>query len=173
MTLDIVDSMKKNDAVVNIDLKAPVESFEYLGENISFDGDVELKGKLLREQSKCYAFDGVVCARVVLNCGKCLNKYTVDTCFSVELHFSQKEKAIDDELDMYYTDGNTLCFDEAVQTNVIMNIPATRLCREDCKGICPSCGVNLNIECCNCNKKDGFEEDVDSRFAALKDFFEK
>lgn len=173
MTLDVIDSMKKNDAVVNIDLKAPVESFEYLSEEISFAGDVELKGKFSREQSKCYAFVGAVCAKVVLNCGKCLSKYSVDCEFPVELHFSQKEKAIDDELDMYYTDGDTVCFDEAIQTNVIMNIPATRLCSESCKGICPVCGVNLNIECCKCGENGSSLDDVDPRFAALKDFFEK
>lgn len=173
MTLDVVDSMKKNGAVTELDLSGSVEAFEYLGEEISFDGAVKLKGRFSREQSKCYEFEGTVIARVLLNCGKCLSKYAVDTEFPVELHFSQKEKAIDDELDMYYTDGDTICFDEAVQTNVIMNIPAIRLCSDDCKGICPVCGINLNIECCNCNREDDIEQNVDPRFAALKDFFEK
>lgn len=173
MTLDVVDSMKKKGAVTEIELSGSVEAFEYLGEKISFDGNVVLKGKFSREQSKCYMFEGIVTASVMLTCGKCLGWYTVDTEFPVELHFSQKEKAIDDDLDMYYTDGDTVCFDEAVQTNVIMNIPAIRLCSDGCKGICPVCGINLNIECCNCNREENVEQDVDPRFAALKDFFEK
>ena len=171
MTLNVVGLLHEINAVIDVDISAPVKSFEYLGDEITFDGDVELKGKLTRVKSKYYRFDGSVSARVSLVCGKCMSLYPYDVSFPVELHFSQKEKAIDDELDMYYTDGDTIEFDEAVQTNLIMNIPAKMECSPDCKGVCPICGVNLNIECCECSLED--DAPIDSRFAALKDFFEK
>ncbi|NMA14219.1 MAG: DUF177 domain-containing protein [Clostridia bacterium] len=40
------------------------------------------------------------------------------------------------------------------------------LCREDCKGLCPICGSNLNIKQCRCER-----ESIDPRLAALKNFF--
>lgn len=39
-----------------------------------------------------------------------------------------------------------------VDDTVIMNIPITFLCKEDCKGICSGCGVNLNYAECKCEK---------------------
>ncbi len=173
MILEVLGLLQEIDAVAEVNLKDKVSSFDYLGEKISFAGDVCLCGKLQRLQSRYYKFTGSVKAVAVLVCGKCMGEYEYEAEFPVELHFSQKEKAIDDDLDMYYTDGDTISFDEAVQTNLIMNIPARRQCSDTCKGVCPHCGVNLNIKCCDCgNKADDFA-DIDSRFAALKDFFEK
>ena len=173
MTLNVVGLLHEINAVIDVDISAPVESFDYLGEEITFDGDVTLKGKLTRVKSKYYRFDGDVSARINLVCGKCMAPYQYDACFPVELHFSQNSKAIDDEFDMYYTDGDTVEFDEAVQTNLIMNIPAKRECSPDCKGVCLVCGANLNIECCKCDSQKEEESPIDERFAALKDFFEK
>jgi len=39
-----------------------------------------------------------------------------------------------------------------VDDAIIINAPTTLLCREDCKGICAGCGVNLNEDDCKCNK---------------------
>jgi uncharacterized protein len=44
-------------------------------------------------------------------------------------------------------------------------MPLNPLCREDCKGLCPQCGTNLNTETCDCA-----QEWEDPRLAALKQF---
>lgn len=49
--------------------------------------------------------------------------------------------------------------------NFILNQPVRELCSEDCKGLCPGCGADLNVEKCTC-KKQG-----DSRLQVLADFF--
>ena len=41
---------------------------------------------------------------------------------------------------------------EEIRQETLLNLPQKILCREDCKGICPGCGVNLNTEACQCNK---------------------
>jgi uncharacterized protein len=50
-----------------------------------------------------------------------------------------------------------------VQDSLVLAIPFKRLCSEDCKGICPQCGVNLNERSCRCGEKE-----PDSRWDALK-----
>ena len=52
--------------------------------------------------------------------------------------------------------------DQFVYENLVINIPMRVVCREDCKGLCPSCGANLNVETCTC------EQAVDPRWDALK-----
>ena len=174
MTVNVVDLLQEINAVADLDITDHVNDFEYMGEKIAFDGDVQLKAQIFRVQSKYYKVAGTVKVKLILQCGRCMGKYSYDAEFPVELHFTAKEKAIDDDVDLYFTDGDSIELDEAIQTNVIMNIPVQRLCSEDCKGLCSVCGANLNIDCCNCGRGDnGHDDSVDARLAVLKDFFDK
>ena len=45
------------------------------------------------------------------------------------------------------------------------------ICKEDCKGLCQECGANLNRETCSCSQIANDEDEIDPRFAKLKDIF--
>ncbi len=174
MTVDVSKLLTEVDAVADLNILQPVQSFEYMGETIAFNGDVEVVGKLKRIQSKHYSFCGSVKATLILQCGNCMRNYDYNISFPMDIHFMDKQKAIDDDVDLYYTDGDTIDFDEAIQTNAIMNIPIKRLCKPDCKGLCPNCGARLDDKCCDCGHDDnGCDDSIDARFAVLKDFFNK
>ena len=51
---------------------------------------------------------------------------------------------------------------------ILMNWPMQVLCKEDCKGLCPSCGANLNLTTCDCDSTD-----LDPRMAKIRDVFSK
>ena len=53
--------------------------------------------------------------------------------------------------------------DELIMTDVTLEVPFQLLCREDCKGLCPVCGSDLNEKTCNCNQKQ-----IDPRLEKLK-----
>jgi uncharacterized protein len=53
-------------------------------------------------------------------------------------------------------------FTADIRDAIILAIPIKILCREDCKGLCPQCGQNLNSETCNCVVKK-----VNPQWAAL------
>jgi uncharacterized protein len=55
-----------------------------------------------------------------------------------------------------------------VNEAIELSIPYAPLCSEDCKGLCPSCGQNLNQQTCSCDTGK-----IDVRFAALKDLFKE
>ena len=52
-----------------------------------------------------------------------------------------------------------------IQESVYALIPTKVLCKEDCKGLCPNCGMNLNEGSCSCQN-----ENVDPRLEALRNF---
>lgn len=54
-----------------------------------------------------------------------------------------------------------------IQEYVLLYLPFAPLCGEDCKGICPDCGQNLNERACGCSK-----DVINPKFAALKDLFD-
>ena len=67
----------------------------------------------------------------------------------------------DDNDDILLLDNGTVDLSELARETFILNMPSKTLCREDCRGLCSGCGVNLNYEKCRCKKE------VDPRLAAL------
>ncbi|NMO13328.1 DUF177 domain-containing protein [Pyxidicoccus fallax] len=60
-------------------------------------------------------------------------------------------------------DGKTIDLDPIVREQLLLALPMSAVCREDCKGLCPQCGINRNEAKCNCDVKP-----VDPRLAPLK-----
>ena len=75
---------------------------------------------------------------------------------------SDDEGLSDDEAGLYVTHTDYIDVDEFLREEAILLIPVKRLCKEDCKGICPECGAMLNKETCSCSNISDF------RWSALK-----
>lgn len=70
-----------------------------------------------------------------------------------------------DEVDAEPFDGKTIDLDPIVREQVLLALPVTVLCREDCKGLCATCGQDLNEKDCGHSEK----KEIDVRLAKLKD----
>jgi uncharacterized protein len=55
-----------------------------------------------------------------------------------------------DETEIGYYDESGLSLEDVVREQVLLSLPSRTLCKEDCKGLCPRCGQNLNLATCNC-----------------------
>ena len=64
-------------------------------------------------------------------------------------------------------DNYQLPLQELVEEDLILDQPSKILCREDCRGLCPQCGKDLNQGLCGCR-----QETVDPRLAILKQLLE-
>ncbi len=108
----------------------------------------------------------------------CPTKYICDRCGEaykdlLEFEFEEvlKKEAFDNTQedtnpDVVYFTGNLVDLDEIVYKNIFMSLPSKKLCRKDCKGLCPKCGQNLNEGDCNCDTRTS-----DPRFDVLDNFF--
>lgn len=68
-----------------------------------------------------------------------------------------------DDADQEVFDGKVIDLDPIVREQLLLALPMGTVCREDCKGLCPQCGINRNEAKCSCDTKP-----VDPRLAALK-----
>ncbi len=115
---------------------------------------------------------GRVRAVLEVSCDRCLRgvPYAVEDEFDVtyapalaESDAEKHELQIDDlELDVYEDD-----FIETgglAREQVLLNLPLRLLCEEDCQGLCPNCGTDLNAEQCGCEQKT-----IDPRWEGLKE----
>jgi uncharacterized protein len=66
----------------------------------------------------------------------------------------------------FYQDG-VIDVDDLAREQIELALPMARLCTEECRGLCPECGANLNHSHCACNIE------VDTRWAALKELKSK
>jgi uncharacterized protein len=69
-----------------------------------------------------------------------------------------------DEIDAEPFDGKTIDLDPVVREQVLLALPVTVLCKDDCKGLCPKCGEDLNEQDCGHSKL----KEVDARLVKLQ-----
>ncbi|MEA4852733.1 MAG: DUF177 domain-containing protein [Christensenella sp.] len=125
----------------------------------------------LRLHAEYYAISGEVSVKgwfqTTLNetCDRCLSKMLLPLeCGFDEMFF--REGTQQDENYAYH--GELVPLDKMVYDLIILNLPHRLLCKEDCKGLCPKCGQNLNEKQCDCKQED---TDETNPFAKLKGLF--
>jgi len=91
-------------------------------------------------------------------CARCLEPVGHDVNWAFDLIYRPQgvdrraeEVAISEaETEIGYYQGEGLLLEDALREQVLLATPVRALCREDCKGLCPHCGQNLNVEQCHC-----------------------
>ncbi|PLX70854.1 MAG: hypothetical protein C0602_04945 [Denitrovibrio sp.] len=76
---------------------------------------------------------------------------------------SSEAELKDDDMGTVYVEDDVIELDDIIRQEVIFYLPLKMTCGDDCRGLCPKCGENLNIGSCKC------EQDADPRWTALKD----
>jgi len=111
-----------------------------------------------------------------IQCGRCLEpliipvnsefKYTL-TPAPEEIKEAEIELFPDivDDVNLGYYQEDDIDLDPIVLEQIVLQIPIKPLCREECRGLCPQCGADLNVESCDCRADSG-----DLRLAVLKNF---
>jgi uncharacterized protein len=109
--------------------------------------------------------------RMEFNCDRCLEPaaFAIDGDFDLIYRpaaYSPETEEVnlkDAESEVGFYEGDGLELADVIREQVLLSLPMHRICRDDCKGICPVCGQNRNTLACNCHA-----EVVDDRWAGLK-----
>ncbi len=133
-------------------------------------GVAELSSRALGE----IRIQGSLAVGMEAACDRCLEaaKVAVNRAFDLRYYPSDQysdtrgEVAIDEEAsEVAYYEGDKLNLNEILREVVLLALPMQVVCEEACKGICPSCGQNRNIQQCSCEAPA-----KDDRWNKLKDF---
>ena len=104
-----------------------------------------------------------------LTCDRCTNEFNsiITSSYRMIYLFRQESDEIDnDKTDVVYVhpDTDKIVLDEDIRDFAVLAVPMKKLCKEDCKGLCPRCGKNLNEGTCNCK-----EDKIDPRWEPLQE----
>jgi uncharacterized protein len=108
---------------------------------------------------------------VKIACSRCLNEFQcplhleiIEEYFPLTDIFTGAPLALPEDNPEAFTinEQHILDLTEAIRQSILIALPMKPLCREDCAGICPTCGKNLNEDSCGCS-----HETIDPRWAKL------
>ena len=108
------------------------------------------------------------------NCSRCLEPVEVPMSYTIDGFLVSEDFDEDsfEDYDAFIIDTDEVDLVKIIEQTLDFNLPQKVLCDEDCKGLCPKCGANLNKETCSCSETASDEDDnIDPRFAKLKDLF--
>lgn len=131
--------------------------------NVDFIGKIHVWGEYWSEEGSVH-IQGNIAARLDAKCSRCLVPMEYPLQLEVEGIFARQQ---DVENEVYELQGKQVLLDKFILDEISLALPSQYLCTPDCKGLCPKCGVNRNLEACDCDiSSNGLNP-----FEQLKDLF--
>lgn len=107
-------------------------------------------------------FEGGLHASTTAICARCAEEFAApsDRDFRLVLApksvgFDEEKDLRDEDLEFSLYDGDQIDLSPLIREQFLLALPTRPLCQEDCRGLCPKCGVNLNHEQCACTVELG------------------
>lgn len=161
MKLDVSNLLKKRTDSLPFEMKFEGKALKREGFEIKINPPLTIKGEAILIGTNVNV-KGTISLSMEAQCSRCLENFNYDTVIQFDEEFSKEEN--DEEFYVIFEEDIDL-YDMVIDC-IIVSVPYKFLCSDDCKGLCPTCGNNLNITGCICKN-----DEYDPRFAALKNLF--
>lgn len=150
-----------------LDVDVPADSPLWEGSALDFRAPVRVRLRASAVGGGRVYVTGTLATTLAFQCRRCLEEVLVELSEQVGLLFQPRDESEPEvgsaevyELEVRQTE---LDLAEPVREQLLLLAPTYVVCRVDCRGLCPGCGVNLNEEACRCAAEEG-----DPRWEALR-----
>ena len=175
MRFYVKNILKQMGEDLEIEAFEPIKGLSDCAEGYKILDPVKMKGKLTNLGGRIN-LKADVAVKYQTECGRCLEpvigtmEISLDEEFVPNARFNSEFNAgfdaAKDDSGEYHFDGDWVDIDSAIIDTIVVALPISLLCSEDCKGLCPECGNNLNKQACSCA-----ENATNPAMAKLKNFF--
>lgn len=150
------------------------EDFSPHYEDLEFDTPINVN-LLLTNLGKEVLIKGTIKGTIELICSRCLKKFPYILNIDVEEIYlwdlpiirnisPSEEVELKEEDFKFVLEKETLFLEPLIEDNIRISLPIKPLCSPNCKGLCPVCGHDLNLDPCECSK----DLRIDPRWEPLK-----
>lgn len=167
MTVDISSILKEIGKKIDIDCNIYPNETEFLGGKYEFTSPIAVSGSI-RNNGESLTFAAGCASTFNTQCARCGGETSASLEFIVDENLVQDDGEDHMGEDVILFQGYSVEIDDIVMNGFFMNENGKHLCSEDCEGLCPKCGCNLNESKCDCEN-----EDIDPRWSALLDIMKK
>ena len=130
-----------------------------------------VEGRVRRKGEEAQVI-GTLTTTVETPCARCLKPVLIPIkaefferfVRAVSWRNEEQHELASEDLNLSVFDGETIDLDDLVREEIDLAAPVQAFCREDCKGLCPVCGIDWNLKACECGTQE-----IDSRWEKLKD----
>jgi len=158
MKINVSGILKSVDSSIEIKGNILHPLINYNEDDIHVNSPIEVDAKVTNSGSNLL-INGRIKAELTLKCSRCLESFN----YTLEDVFEEELSNVNDCEEVIYFEGDTIDLTDIIINNILLSLPMKALCSEECKGLCPHCGNNLNINECNCTG-----ENLDPRLDSLK-----
>lgn len=159
-------SSPEQEMLIKGDLKDQKSSYDISDLELQFP--ISYEGRIFKLDDEIL-LDLCIKYKYNTQCDRCLTQMIEEVSSNVKAYFVRDLENVEDEATIEYfklsEDG--IFLDDLIISQVITSKPLKNICSDDCEGLCPKCGLNLNDGSCSCEK----EIDVDPRFEKLLNLF--
>ena len=163
MALDVGKALKIPGQVFSFRETVELPEMEFLSDPVRFE-NVGIEGEYFCTGDDRISLRASVAATVHTRCCRCLEP--VQTPLSAEIDALYAKQPDPDDPDLYVFEAHCLDLEDAARDALLLAMPLQIFCREDCKGLCPVCGINRNKQTCTCQEGNV----VTGPFSALQDY---
>jgi len=162
MKINILQAKKNIGSREKFKFVTSTEEIDLVGEGPWISNEIKVEGELTNN-GRVLKINGVIHATAKHQCNYCLEDFITN----MEIPFSEdyqevSNEEIDDETDLAYYNGDEIDIADLVRESMILAEPLKVVCSKSCLGLCPHCGINLNVSECCCN-----DNVIDPRLAVL------
>ncbi len=161
MVFPVGEAQKQVGTVFPISFQETVESQEFAGREIAFNGPVHVEGTYSFDGT-AFHIDATATVSYKTDCARCTKPFVETLRFPVN-EFFVRDIYWDEEQDAYPYSSERIDLKQAFLDNLFLNYPLISLCKPDCLGLCPVCGTDLNERKCSCDVRP-----MDIRFGLLE-----
>ena len=164
MLLNISDILQEVGLSFEFNSEVAIDDIAFQGDNIEFHGPVNIQGNVINGGDLIHLY-GHLCGEATMECDICRENFQYPIDFDIDI--SLKSLMDEEEPELYFYSNSEIDLEDILVREFLLRLPIQRRCSEKCKGLCPDCGINLNLEKCSCKSEDN--GNIDLRLADLKD----
>ncbi len=163
----IIDLKSVQDAPRHFDFALQPDWWHPEGEDdqvLGMDGPLDVRITIYRAGTK-HILEGRLSGTLRVRCDRCLEPCRHDLSKEFRLFLAPPPATAESEIELEQEDlsldfvvSDEVDLEEIVREQIYFSLPMKVLCKENCLGLCPSCGANLNLEKCGCPKGEGHPE---------------
>jgi uncharacterized protein len=162
--IDVSSLIQGAESVREIEVSGELSSIEFGGALVEFVSPLRLVATL-RKVNRGLSLRGGGQVEARLRCSRCLKSFSYSLKFKAIEVFAQPDdlRHLPNEVEAFPITKGRVDLESVLRELIVLNLPFRPLCSENCQGICPHCGKDLNVESCHCQR-----EVIDVRWNALK-----
>ena len=159
---------------LRISTELPIGEIDFFDPKLQQSSPLKVEGQAaLRQVLDEIRLTGRFTVEFEIECDRCLEPYRLPIAADFDLVYMPETTGAlpeeaglnDEETELAFYKGSGLELNDVLREQILLAVPMRKTCREDCEGLCPTCGENWNLRDCACQPVDAID-----RWAGLRDF---